>query len=130
MLGGACTYIALASSYFAQTRIVGVVGDDFAKADEQFLAGHGIDLQGLERVSGKTFYWAGVYSSDMNDRTTVRTDLNVFAGFEPKLPASYIGSPYLILGRISFGDYSYKRVLRRRSSRDARSLAGNSAKKC
>lgn len=100
MLGGACTYIALASSYFAQTRIVGVVGDDFAKADEQFLAAHGIDLQGLERVSGKTFYWAGVYSDDMNDRTTVRTDLNVFAGFEPKLPASYIGSPYLILGNI------------------------------
>jgi len=100
MLGGACTYIALASSYFAPTQIVGVVGDDFAKADEQFLADRGIDLQGLERVAGKTFYWAGVYSDDMNDRTTLRTDLNVFAGFDPKLPASYRESPYLILGNI------------------------------
>ena len=34
MLGGACTYIALASSYFSKTKIVAVVGDDFASDDE------------------------------------------------------------------------------------------------
>jgi sugar/nucleoside kinase (ribokinase family) len=100
MLGGACTYIALASSYFAKTHIVAVVGDDFASEDEKLLADHGIDLEGLERVSGKTFYWAGVYSHDMNDRTTLRTDLNVFANFNPKLPESYRQAPYLILGNI------------------------------
>jgi sugar/nucleoside kinase (ribokinase family) len=100
ILGGACTYIALASSYFAKTKIVAVVGDDFAKEDEGFLASRGIDLEGLERVPGKTFFWAGVYSADMNDRTTLRTDLNVFAGFDPKLPASYRTAPYLILGNI------------------------------
>jgi sugar/nucleoside kinase (ribokinase family) len=100
MLGGAATYIALASSYFAKTQIVGIVGDDFDSSDEQLLAGHGIDLEGLERVPGKTFFWAGVYSSDMNDRTTLVTDLNVFAGFDPKLPSSYRAAPYLILGNI------------------------------
>jgi sugar/nucleoside kinase (ribokinase family) len=100
MLGGACTYIALASSYFAKTKIVAVVGDDFAKEDEKLLADHGIDLEGLERVPGKTFFWAGKYSDDMNDRTTLRTDLNVFADFKPKLPASYRESPYLVLGNI------------------------------
>jgi sugar/nucleoside kinase (ribokinase family) len=36
----------------------------------------------------------------MNDRTTLRTDLNVFAGFDPKLPASYRSAPYLLLGNI------------------------------
>jgi sugar/nucleoside kinase (ribokinase family) len=100
MLGGACTYIALASSYFARTKIVAVVGDDFAKEDEDLLAKHGIDLEGLERVPGKTFFWAGVYSDDMNDRKTLRTDLNVFADFQPKLPESYRHAPYLILGNI------------------------------
>jgi len=100
MLGGACTYIALASSYFAKTHIVAVVGDDFASEDEKLLADHGIGLEGLERVPGKTFYWAGVYSHDMNDRTTLRTDLNVFANFNPKLPESYRQAPYLILGNI------------------------------
>ncbi len=36
----------------------------------------------------------------MNDRTTLRTDLNVFADFNPKLPESYKKSPYLLLGNI------------------------------
>ncbi len=59
MLGGACTYIALAASYFTPVSIVAVVGDDFDGADVDFLAGHGIDLSGLERVPGKTFLLGG-----------------------------------------------------------------------
>jgi sugar/nucleoside kinase (ribokinase family) len=100
MLGGACTYIALAASFFTRAQIVGVVGDDFAQEDADLLTARGIDLEGLERVPGKTFYWAGVYSPDMNDRTTVTTDLNVFADFKPKLPKSYREAPYLLLGNI------------------------------
>ena len=100
MLGGAATYISLASSFFTKTRLVGVVGDDFATEDTELLAGRGIDLEGLERVPGKTFFWAGKYSEDMNDRTTLTTELNVFADFNPKLPASYRSSPYLLLGNI------------------------------
>ncbi len=99
-LGGACTYIALSASYFTKASIVAVVGDDFASEDRQLLAGKGIDLEGLEHVPGKTFFWSGSYSEDMNDRTTLRTDLNVFAEFKPKLPASYVDQPYLFLGNI------------------------------
>ncbi len=101
MLGGAATYIALSASYFAPVKIVAVVGDDFAGEDVDLLASRRIDLTGLERVAGgKTFFWAGVYSADMNDRTTLRTDLNVFADFKPKLPESYRDAPYLLLGNI------------------------------
>ncbi len=101
MLGGAATYISLAASYFTPVKIVAVVGDDFAPEDYDLLASRDIGLEGLERVpGGKTFFWAGVYSADMNDRTTLRTDLNVFAGFDPKLPESYLDSPYLLLGNI------------------------------
>ncbi|MBK5291268.1 MAG: hypothetical protein JJE04_06290, partial [Acidobacteriia bacterium] len=39
----------------------------------------------MERVPGKIFFWSGVYSQDMNKRETLVTDLNVFAGFDPKL---------------------------------------------
>lgn len=99
-LGGACTYIALSASYFTKTGIVAVVGDDFADEDRELLAGKSVDLAGLELVNGKTFFWSGVYSNDMNDRTTLRTDLNVFADFKPKLPASYKKEPYLFLGNI------------------------------
>ncbi len=100
MLGGACTYIALSASYFTPVEIVAVVGEDFAQADVDLLASRGIGLEGLERVPGKTFFWAGVYSQDMNDRETLTTDLNVFATFDPKLPASYKTRPYLMLGNI------------------------------
>ena len=101
MLGGAATYIALAAAYFTPVKLVAVVGDDFAPEDGALLASRDIDLAGLERVAGgKTFFWAGVYSADMNDRTTLRTDLNVFADFDPKLPESYRGEPYLLLGNI------------------------------
>ncbi len=99
-LGGACTYIALAASYFTQVNIVAVVGEDFDQRDMDMLASRHIDLAGLERVPGKTFFWAGVYSNDMNERTTLRTDLNVFAGFDPKLPEHYKTQPYLLLGNI------------------------------
>ena len=103
MLGGACTYIALSASFFTPVSIVGVVGDDFAAEDVKLLTGKGIDVEGMERVPGKTFFWSGVYSQDMNERTTLQTDLNVFAGFDPKLPASYRGKPYLFLGNIQPG---------------------------
>ena len=101
MLGGAATYIALSSGYFTDVKIVAVVGEDFAPEDTGLLQSRNIDLAGLERVpGGKTFFWAGKYSPDMNDRETLRTDLNVFADFDPKLPASYRGEPYLFLGNI------------------------------
>ena len=101
MLGGAATYISLAAGYFTSVGIVAVVGGDFAREDVDLLASRNIDLAGLERVErGKTFFWAGVYSADMNDRTTLRTDLNVFADFNPKLPPSYRSQPYLFLGNI------------------------------
>ena len=101
MLGGAATYISLAAAYFTPVKLVAVVGDDFAPGDAELLASREIDLTGLERVAGgKTFFWAGVYSDDMNDRTTLRTDLNVFADFDPKLPESYRAEPYLLLGNI------------------------------
>ncbi|HEY7306707.1 MAG TPA: PfkB family carbohydrate kinase [Bryobacteraceae bacterium] len=99
-LGGSCTYVALSASYFTETAIVAMVGDDFANEDQALLASKNVDLEGLERAGGKTFFWSGVYSNDMNERTTLRTDLNVFATFNPKLPASYKGEPYLFLGNI------------------------------
>jgi len=100
MLGGSCTYAAVAASFFTKVGIVAVVGDDFAAEDFEFLSGRGVDLEGLERAPGKTFFWAGVYSEDMNDRTTLRTDLNVFADFQPRLPAAYRRQSHLMLGNI------------------------------
>ena len=100
MLGGSCTYISMAASHFTDVKLVGIVGDDFSPDDEGILADHDIDLSGLEKVPGKTFFWSGVYSQNMNERTTLTTDLNVFADFNPNLPDAYQSAPYAFLGNI------------------------------
>ncbi|HKS80631.1 MAG TPA: PfkB family carbohydrate kinase [Candidatus Acidoferrales bacterium] len=99
-LGGAASYFALAASHFAPVRLVAIVGDDFTAKDAAVFKGRHIDLSGLERAPGKTFFWAGRYSQNMNERTTLVTELNVFANFNPTLPDSYRGSEYIFLGNI------------------------------
>lgn len=100
VLGGAGTYVSLSASFFTQVSLVGVVGDDFAADDEAVLKEHDIDLTGLEHAAGKTFYWAGEYSQNMNERETHVTELNVFETFDPKVPDSYREIPYLFLANI------------------------------
>jgi sugar/nucleoside kinase (ribokinase family) len=99
-LGGAATYFALAASNFTDVRVIGVVGDDFTAEDEQVLTKHGIDTRGIERAQGKSFHWKGSYMSNINEAKTLGTDLNVFATFEPKIPAEYLNSDYLFLANI------------------------------
>ena len=99
-LGGAATYFALAASHFTPVRLVGIVGEDFTDQDEAVFRGRKIDLTGLERVPGKSFFWAGRYSQNMNERTTLTTELNVFASFRPKLPKAYRDSEHVFLGNI------------------------------
>lgn len=99
-LGGAATYFSVAASYFVPVRLVGVVGDDFTAQDSAIFKGRRIDTLGLERVPGKTFFWAGRYSEDMNHRVTLATELNVFADFNPKLPAAYRDSRFIFLANI------------------------------
>ena len=100
-LGGAATYFAVAASFFTHVNLVGIVGDDFTEIDAQIFRGRTIDTEGLERAAGKTFFWAGKYSENLNERVTLTTDLNVFADFKPKLPEKYRNSKYVFLANIA-----------------------------
>lgn len=100
VLGGAATHFALAASFFTQVRVVGVVGEDFLPEHERVLTDKGVDTRGIERAPGKSFHWTGNYLTDLNEATTLATDLNVFAEFEPKIPAEYLDSEYLFLANI------------------------------
>jgi sugar/nucleoside kinase (ribokinase family) len=99
-LGGAASYLALAASHFVPVCLVGIVGEDFTEKDEAVFRGRKIDLTGLEHAQGKSFFWSGRYSQSMNERTTLATELNVFATFQPKLPAPYVDSSFVFLGNI------------------------------
>ncbi len=101
MVGGAATYFAVAASFFTHVNIVAIVGDDFMEKDEAIFRGRHIDTEGLERAAGKTFFWAGRYSENLNERVTLATELNVFAEFKPRLPEKYRGSKYVFLANIA-----------------------------
>jgi sugar/nucleoside kinase (ribokinase family) len=101
MLGGAAMHFALAASFFDEVRVVGPVGDDFGEDDMAVLATRGTVTDDVERVpGGRTFFWSGQYSADLNVRETLVTDLNVFERFEPKLSPAARDCDVLFLANI------------------------------
>jgi sugar/nucleoside kinase (ribokinase family) len=101
LLGGSAVHFSLASSFFADTRVVGPVGEDFGDAEYAVLHGRGVNTDDIERVpGGRTFFWAGRYERDVNVRHTLRTDLNVFESFEPKLSDASRAADVLFLANI------------------------------
>ena len=102
ILGGAATYIGLSATNFVKKlNIVSVVGEDFPKEYIQMLENRGVDTAGLQVKKGeKTFFWSGKYSTDMNTRDTVDTQLNVLENFVPIVPEDYQDCKYLMLGSL------------------------------
>jgi len=100
ILGGSASFFSLAASFFVPVNLVGVVGDDFGEEQLRAFRDRRIDLEGLERMEGKTFHWQGRYSWDLNSRETVCTDLNVFEFFKPRIPPRYRSSEIVFLGNI------------------------------
>ncbi|MES2565247.1 MAG: PfkB family carbohydrate kinase [Bacteroidota bacterium] len=102
IVGGAASYIALASSYFTKDiSIVSVVGDDFPQEFMNTLKGQGVNLDGLQIKQGeKSFFWSGRYHNDMNSRDTLDTQLNVLAEFDPIVPEACKSCDFLMLGNL------------------------------
>ncbi|HWL95214.1 MAG TPA: PfkB family carbohydrate kinase [Phycisphaerae bacterium] len=99
VLGGSAFHFALAAGLIHPVRLVAVVGDDFPPAMVRFFEGRSIDTSGLEvRRGSKTFRWHGKYHDDMNQRDSLRTDLNVIAEAPPPIPAHFRDSAYIFLG--------------------------------
>ncbi|MCB9472992.1 MAG: sugar kinase [Candidatus Delongbacteria bacterium] len=100
-LGGSAFFFSAAASLLAPVGLVGVVGGDFPRDEINFLAERGVNLDGLETVpGGLTFRWGGRYHENMNDRTTLFTDLNVFESFDPHIPHDQRSAPVLFLANI------------------------------
>ncbi len=100
VLGGSAAYFAAASSFLGPVAVVAVVGDDFPAPHRSYLKQLGANLDGVSSAEGRTFRWHGRYSDDLNKRTTLDTQLNVFAGFSPDLPAAYRQARMVFLGNI------------------------------
>jgi sugar/nucleoside kinase (ribokinase family) len=103
LLGGSASHAGVAASFFSPVRLVGVVGDDFPSRYIKLYQKHGIDLEGLQRLHGKTFHWSGEYERNMNNRRTLLTELGVFESFSPHLPTSYRDTGFVLLANIAPG---------------------------
>jgi cytidine kinase len=102
LLGGSASHAAVASSFFAPTRLVGVVGGDFPARYISLYQKHGICVRGLERQKeGATFHWSGEYEVNMNNRRTLNTLLGVIEHWSPRVPGDYQDTPYVLLANIS-----------------------------
>lgn len=100
VLGGSAVYAAVAASFFAETMMIGPVGNDLPAEHLAFLTGRGIDLSAVHRLDGPSFRWSGRYEYDMNEAHTLDTQLNVLSRFDPVLPPSAQAMPYVFLANI------------------------------
>jgi sugar/nucleoside kinase (ribokinase family) len=101
MLGGSASHFSISASFFTDVRVVAVVGGDFGQPERDVFARHNIDTSDLEVIpEGKTFQWHGRYEYDLNVAHTLDTQLNVFAGFEPKLSEHSKQARLVFLGNI------------------------------
>jgi sugar/nucleoside kinase (ribokinase family) len=103
LLGGSASHAAVAASFFGPVKLVGVVGKDFPRRYIQLYKRHGIELEGLQILPGKTFHWSGEYEANMNNRRTLLTELGVFETFTPTLPKAHQSAPFVLLANIAPG---------------------------
>lgn len=97
LLGGSASHAAVAASFFSPVSIVGVVGSDFPENYISLYEKHGIDLTGLERKEGQTFFWEGEYEVNMNNRQTLETVLGVIEDWLPEIPSTLQEKEYILL---------------------------------
>jgi len=100
-LGGSTLYFSAAASFFTPVDIVGVVGKDFDFSKIEFLNKRQVDTEGLVVEDGKTFRWGGRYKTNMNQRDTLFTHLNVFQNFNPVIPQRYRKDELIFLANIA-----------------------------
>lgn len=98
ILGGAATFASLAAGIFTKTSMVAAIGEDMPHDNISALKGRGIDTRGIVMVQGgKTFHYDSEFDYNLSNRTTLKTELNVIANFDPVIPEEYAKSEYVYL---------------------------------
>jgi sugar/nucleoside kinase (ribokinase family) len=96
VLGGAATFAGISASFFVDTGLIAVVGNDFPRKYHNLLARY-LDLSGFVIKEGKTFRYDGSYDQTLSKRTTNKTELNVLGQFKPSVPEQYRKSEFVYL---------------------------------
>jgi sugar/nucleoside kinase (ribokinase family) len=98
ILGGAATFASLAACMFTRTAMVAAIGEDMPAANIASVRSKGIDTKGIVTVKGgKCFHYDSEFDYNLSNRTTLKTELNVIADFNPVIPEEYAKSEYVYL---------------------------------
>ena len=98
ILGGAATFASLAASAFTKTSMVAAIGEDMPNENISSLQKKGVDTRGIVTVrDGKCFHYDSSFDYNLSSRTTLKTELNVIANFDPVIPEQYAKSEYVYL---------------------------------
>ena len=102
ILGGAATHISISASLFnINSAIISIVGGDFPTEYFEIFKRRNIDVSSLKiEKNGKTFFWIGKYAKNMNQRDTLKTEVNVLADFDPVVPENYRSPNVIVLGNL------------------------------
>ena len=100
VIGGSGTFFSASASLLSPVQLVGVVGEDYPMEQLEPLKARGVDMAGLEQVSGESFRWRGRYRHDLNSAETLETHLGVFSHFSPKIPPQFKNAPFVFLANI------------------------------
>ncbi|MCB1214538.1 MAG: sugar kinase [Deltaproteobacteria bacterium] len=99
-LGGSATHFSASASYFTPVSLVAVIGEDFPQEHLDFLSARNINLEGVQKLPGKSFHWKGKYEEDLNIAHTLATELNVLLEFQPQLTPEQKKTPFLFLANV------------------------------
>jgi sugar/nucleoside kinase (ribokinase family) len=98
ILGGAATFASLAASAFTKTSMVAAIGEDMPGENISALQKKGVDTNGIVTIKGgKCFHYDSSFDYNLSSRTTLKTELNVIANFNPVIPEQYAKSEYVYL---------------------------------
>jgi len=102
VLGGAATHISISASLFnINSAVISIVGGDFPYEYFKIFKKRNIDISELKiKKNGKTFYWIGKYAKNMNQRDTLKTEVNVLENFDPVVPENFTSPNVLVLGNL------------------------------
>jgi sugar/nucleoside kinase (ribokinase family) len=98
-MGGSATYFGIVASFFAETGLVGVIGDDYPEEYRRILEER-LNTTGLVIEKGRSFRFDSQFGYDLGVRTTLKTELNVFGEWSPVIPGEYADAEYVYIGNI------------------------------
>ena len=98
-VGGSGTYSSIAASFFTESGLIGIVGNDFPER-YMTLFKEKLDTSGLVVEEGDSFHFVSKFGHDLGARTTIATELNVFGGWDPVVPEVFRDAEFLYLGNV------------------------------